>query len=318
MKSLAVLNDCGFNKMHIDYLKKRFPDSVFYSDTSSENSAIERVGQRNIVIMDQFMFQFSEQFLKQCTNIELIILNTTAYDNINLSLLNKYGIQLANLADYATEDVTEVALSMMLALNNHSQKAQEIVLKDDVYEIYPGHKILKSIKRYQLSKQIVGIIGLGKIGQSIAKKCTALGLKVLGYSRSIKTLPDVEQVPLKELCTKSDIIIISLSYKRIVMDQFIDKKLLSTMKKGSILISVAHPDLIDLDYLIHHHEKFRGIGFDYVVTPKIIELLRSRDENIIITPQLGSQSKQAMDKMTKTLMQTALEFAGMKYDPMLN
>lgn len=314
MKSLVVLNECGLTDIHKEYLRKRFPDSAFYCDTSSESEAIERIGLRNIVIMDQFMFQLTEKLLKNCPNIELIILNTTAYDNINLSLLNKYNIKLANLAEYATEDVAEVAISMMFSLNNFLQKAQEIVLKDDVFDIYPGHKILSEIKRQQLSKQTIGIIGLGKIGQSIAQKCVRLGLKVLGYSRNPKDLSEIKQASLKEVCRKSDIIFIALSYKKIVMDQFIDKNLLSSMKKGAILISISHPNLIDLNYLIKSHKKFKGIGIDYSITPQVLELLKIRQDNIIITPHLGAQSIQAYDRMVKTLMVTALEYAGMRYD----
>ena len=287
MKSLAVLNECMFSDKQREFLESKFSDAVFYTDTTSETLAIKRIGQRNIVIMDQFVFSFSEKLLKACKNLGLVIVNTTAYDAIDINLLNKYGVKLANLQEYATQDVAEVALSMIFALNNHTKTAQMIVTKDNVTDIWPGHPIIPFIKRRQLVKQIIGIVGLGKIGQRCAQMCHAFGMKVLGFNRSRKYISGVDIVPLERLFKEADVILITLSYQKQVMDKFISRNLLSLAKQDALLISTSHPNLIDMSYLIQNPNKFRGIGFDYLVTDSVRQLMKVRKDNIIITPHLG-------------------------------
>lgn len=308
MKSIAILNECGFSETQIQQLKDKFTDSVFFTDTSSEAQAINRIGHRNIVIMDQFMFSFSEDLLKKCTGVELIILNTTTYETINTELLKKYNIRLENLKAYATLDVAEIALSMILALNNRTQIAQKLVLEKKINDFYPNHPLLKSVLRKQLSRQTIGIIGLGKIGQLCAKLCKPLSSKVIGFNRTPRPNSPVPTTSLKTLCKISDIILITLAYKKGEMDHFIDTKLLSSIKDDAIIVSISHPNLIDINYLIEHPKKFSGIGFDYLVTEGIRGLLQTKRDNLIITPHLGSQSQEAIEKMTQGLIEIAMRY----------
>jgi len=309
MKSLAVLNECSFSAKQVAYLKNWFKDAVFYTDTSSEDQAIERIGSRSIIIMDQFMFTFKEKLLQSCKDLELIVLNTTAYDAIDTNLLKQYNVQLANLGEYSTRDVAETVLSMVMSLNNRTQLAQKIVIEDNVSDLYPGHRFIPSIKRHSLKNQTAGIIGLGKIGQTCAKLCLALDMKVFGYNRTEKRVEGVFLSPLKTLCEEADIIVIALSYQKGENENIINQELLKSMKKGAILVSIAHPNLIDMDSLIKISSKFGGVGFDYLVTEKVRELMKIRTDNIIITPHLGSQSIESVNKMTNSLIDVITKFA---------
>lgn len=319
-KSLVVLNECMFSDKQKACLKEKFTDTVFYTDTTSEDIAIERIGQRNIIIMDQFLFSFSEKLLKACKKLQIIIVNTTAYDAIDVNLLNKYGVKLANLRDYATEDVAEVALGMIFVLNNHTHIGQKVVngenigfsnytYKEKVSDIFPGHPILPFIKRKQLKNQTIGIIGLGNIGQRCVEMCNGLGMNVLGFNRSRKYVNGVAFVPLRRLFKESDIILITLAYKKMENDAIISSDLLSLAKQDALLVSVAHPNLIDISYLIDNPNKFRGIGFDYLVTDAVRDLIKIRKNNIIVTPHLGSQSVEAIENMTETIIEAAVSFA---------
>ena len=308
MKSLAVLNECSFSAVQIAYLKSWFKDAVFYTDTSSETQAIKRIGSRNIVIMDQFMFTFTEKLLEKCPSLELVVVNTTAYDNIDTDLLKKHNVKLANLGEYATQDVAETALAMTLSLNNRLQISQNLVTKKGVTDLYPGNEFIPSILRNSLVNQTVGIIGLGKIGTRCAKLFCSLGVRVIGYNRTGKSVDGVFLTPLDILCKEADIIIVCLAYTKGANDKIISKELISQMKEGMILISVSHPNLVDLDYLIKNYLKFGGIGFDYLVTDKVKRLAKLKDSNIIITPHLGSQSVQAINNMTDSLIKTVIRY----------
>lgn len=319
MKSLIVLNECGFSQDQIIFLKTHFDNVKIYNDTKSEKQAIERIGSRNIVIMDQFMWIFSERLLKHCKNLQLIIVNTTAYDRIPIHLLKKYNIKLSNLKSYASKDVAEVAIAMMLSLNCNLDIARKISHKrtlnietysqnDFVRDIWPGHPIIPFLIRTPLAKQTVGIVGLGNIGKKIASLCKNLGMKVVAFSRSNKTMAGIQLVSMKDLFKVSDIIIIALKYDPETMKNFISSDLLDLVKKNSILISIAPSELIDIDYLIKDPNKFRGLGFDYFVTDKLLDLIKVKKDNIIVTPHLGHQSYVAYSNLTNSIVQSATNF----------
>lgn len=320
MKSIVVLNECMFSNAQFEYIKKNFSDAAFYNDTSSEKSAINRIGSRNIVIMDQFVCPFTEKILKACAGIELIIVNTTAYDLLDINLLNKHGVKLVNMRSYATRDVAEVALSMVTALNNRLEIAQKIVKgekldfpgyksSEKVNDIWPGHPIVPFIERKQLKNQTIGIVGLGNIGQSCAEIFNGIGMNVLGFNRSRKSLKGIDMVSLRKLFEKSDIILITIAYKKNENDKIIDSGLLKLAKNGAIFVSMAHPNLIDLSYLCKNPNKFAGIGMDYLVTDAVRKLMTVRKENIIITPHLGSQSVDAVKNMTEAMIGAAAGFS---------
>ncbi len=318
-KSLVILNDCMFTASQISLLKKRFIDVAVYKDTSSEDVAIKRIENRNIVIMDQFMFTLSEKLLKACKKLELLIVNTTAYDKIDINLLNKYHVKLAHLRDYATHDVAEVGIGMVMALNNRIETARKIVkgqdigfkeytLRESINDICPGHPVIPYLIRKPLSHQTIGIIGLGNIGQRSAELAQGLGMKVLGFNRTRKYVPGVELVPLSKLLSQSDIIYISLSYDKHTMRHFLNANHLRLIKNNALLVSVSHPDLIDMEYVIKNDKRFGGIGLDYLVTEDVLRLLNVRKSNIIITPHLGSQSIEAYSNLTETIIEAAISY----------
>lgn len=320
MKTLTVLNECLLSDSQRNYLQHGFADVTFYETTSTVDLAIERIGHHNIVMMDQFVLPLSEKILKACLQLELIIVNTTAYDQINPNLLKKYNIKLAHLPEYATQAVAEDAIGMLLELNNRSQLAQLLVsgtitnlpgynYREPTSDIWPGHPISPFLLRHQLNSQTLGIIGFGKIGKRCRKLGEALGLRVIVYNRTSKSDPGVSFVSLRELVVQSDVILIMMAYEAGVNDRLISKELLDMAPDGSMLLSVAHPALIDQPHLCTLHEKFRGIGFDYLVTEEVRELMKLRKRNIIVTPHLGSQSVESVNNMTNSLIAAAESFA---------
>lgn len=323
MKSLTILNECGFSQEQIDLLKSKFSDFKNFNDTKSEFQAIKRIGNSNIIVMDQFLWTFDEKLLKSCKNLELIIINTTAFDRIPIDLLKKYKIEFRNLKVYASKDVAEIAISMLMYLNSNIDLGRMISndknLKISGYlqseitrDIWPGHPITDFVLRKPISQQKVGIVGLGNIGQEIALICKKLGTKIIAYNRTPRKINGIELVTLDRLFSESDSIFIALRYDPKTMKKFISKNLLEKAKNSANLISIAPSELIDIDFLIKNPNKFRGLGFDYFVTDKLIKLSKIRKYNTIITPHMGHQSKQAYSNLTNSIINEAISFSKLK------
>lgn len=324
MKSLAALTNMGFSPKQKEDLGRAFSEVSFYDDTTDEESAIQRAREAHVVIFDYLVLNLGKKFLESCRSLELIIIDATTTGNIPFDLLREHNVKLSNLADFATRDVAEIGVNMVMSLNNKIEMAQRIVegvpYEQDgyvhiqpVYDISPGHPVTPFVIRHQLKKQTVGIVGLGSIGLEAAGMFAGLGMRVIAYNRSKRSVRGIEMVPLRRLFQESDVIFISLKYDSgVAMNGLVAADLLELAKEDSILVSIAHPNLLDMDYLIKNHAKFRGIGIDFAVTADVRRLLDSRKHNIIVTPFLGSQSVEAYDNMTEALVETAIRFAGGK------
>lgn len=302
MKKLIVLNKCGFTNKEKAFLKSKFRTLRFFEDTDSEDMAIKRIGDAGAIIMDQFMFNFGEKLFINCPNLKMIVVNTTAFDRIPVNVLKKYGVEIKNIPAYATEDVSETALSMIFQLNQKTAIAQRLV-RQGVCDLYPEHPEIKNIVRERLSNKKAVVVGMGKIGSNILKSLNLLGMECTPFSHLKNS-----SLSLKNIIKDADIVIIAMAYHPGENDQVISADILSAMKNDAIIVSTSPSELIDIAWIIAHPDKFSGIGFDYFVTDKIKKLLEVRKQNIIITPHLGSQSIEAIDKMTSYLINIIVKF----------
>lgn len=321
MKTLAVLTSVGLTEEQVALLRGVFESARFWSDTRTEDVAIARACGAHVVMYDYMVLPLGDRFVAACPGLELLILDTTTTGGLDTARLRDRGVKLAPLLDFATRDVAEVGVNMVMSLNSKMAFAQQIVQPEPfkygayehthaVFDICPGHPVLPLIVRRQLKTLTVGIIGLGSIGLEAAAMFHALGLRVIAYNRSKKSVSGIEMVPLRRLFREADVLFVSLKYDYTdAMRAFVSADLLRGAKDGALLVSVAHPDLFDMEYLIDNHAKFSGIGLDFAVTPDVQRLLAVRKHDIIVTPFLGSQSVQAYSNMTDALVDTAVRYA---------
>lgn len=291
---LVMLNECGFSEGQKAIINAINNSVRWFVDTFSEDQAISRIGDADTIIMDQFMFTFGEKLLKACPNLKKVIVNTTAFDKIPVNLLKKYDVELKNLPAYATEDVVETALSMIFQLNQRTSHAQYFVTTGE-RDIVPNSYQAELVMRRRLTSQEVTILGMGSIGSGIFRDLNKLGVNTYPFSRK-------SPLSLKDAVVKADIVVMAMSYQPGVNDKILSGEILSAMKDDAIIVSIAPSELIDIDWLIAHPEKFSGIGFDYLVTDKVRDYLSVRKGGIIITPHLGSQSREALYNMTEGLI----------------
>ena len=101
-----------------------------------------------------------------------IVLYATGYDHLDLELLDRYGVVLTTLPDYATVAVAEHGLAMLLAL------ATRLHLANDRSQRHrtPGNLA----PGVELAGRTVGVVGVGRIGRRLAGLCAGLGMDVLG------------------------------------------------------------------------------------------------------------------------------------------
>jgi D-3-phosphoglycerate dehydrogenase len=176
--------------------------------------------------------------LERC---QVLVRYGVGYDNFDVAAATAAGIWACNVPDYSLDEVSDHALTLLLAL------ARKIVPLNAA--VHAGRWDVGAVKPvYRLQEQTLGIIGYGRIGSNLGRKAAAIGLRVLACDPYLD--PDLirergaEPVDLEALLRQSDFVSIHAPLS-IETRHLIDAESLSLMKSGAYLINTARGPLVD-------------------------------------------------------------------------
>jgi len=214
-------------------------------------------------------------------------------DNIDLETAKQRGITVLSTPEALAEAVAELTIGLIISL------ARSIPLADRTLK--EGKWIKKKLMGWQLEDKTLGTIGLGKIGERVAKIAKALGMKIL-ITEIIPLSPELlkeletEVVPLKELLQRSDVITLhvpltSQTYHMIGAKEF------QLMKKEAFLVNTSRGAVVDEKALLTALKsgKIGGAALDVyeVEPPRDLELIKL--PNVVCTAHIGAQTKEAQN-----------------------
>jgi phosphoglycerate dehydrogenase-like enzyme len=232
------------------------------------------------------LIRISDELIKKASNLKWIQALTTGVDYIISLPSLKKDVIITSTRGIHGPQVSEMAFLLMLALNrNFSQ----VVRNQDrgVWERWPGKL---------LWKKKVGILGVGVIGEEVARKCKAFGMEVFGIDIIRRELDCIDAFYGPEEIGK---VAGDLDYFVIVAprtpqtEKMIGAKVLSSMKPTSFLINLGRGEIVDEDALIQalDSQKIAGAALDTFCTeplPKDHPFWRMK--NVIVSPHVGGMS----------------------------
>jgi len=281
---------------------------VFY-DFTKPSDVLERVKDADIVITNKAIV---DKNTMQNSDIKLICITATGMNNIDLEYAKEKNIPVKNVAGYSTSSVAQLAISYIL------QFVQKINFYDNYVKSGQWEKsdIFTNNDKpfYELNGKTVGIIGLGNIGQEVAKIATAFGCEVVYYSTSGKNTNDTyKNVSLEELLQKSDIISIHCALNE-QTNNLLNKTNLNNLKNGAILLNLGRGGLVNEQDITDTLNNGKDIYFATdVTTVEPIEvssplLTIENKDRVIITPHIAWASVEArtrlMDLVYKNITDT--------------
>ena len=220
--------------------------TVVLYDLTEQARIISRIGDAEVVLVNKC--PISRETIEACPNLKLICVSATGYNTIDLEAAREHGILVCNVPTYATESVTQHVFAMLLAISNHvSEYVQSVKAggwqksPDFTYNAFPI---------FELAGMTMGIVGTGRIGQSVAKVAKAFGMQVLCYSKHPN--PELEDsqlryVSFEELLRESDIISLHCPLTEETEDM-ICRHTIAQMKRGVIIVNTARGKIInDMD-----------------------------------------------------------------------
>ncbi|MCM1143883.1 MAG: D-2-hydroxyacid dehydrogenase [Blautia sp.] len=288
---------------------EKFGEVTYYPNTVADNTA-ERVKDADIVIANKA--PLNEGTLKEASNLRLICLFATGFDNVDLEYCKKRGIKVANVVNYCTLAVAQHTLLLAMMLS------EKIAYYDDYVKsgVYSSQDRFSNFDRafHDLEGKTWGIVGMGNIGHRVAGLAAAFGCKVIFYSASGKsTCMEYERVDFDTLLTASDILSLHCPLSDRTRN-LMQKDAFDKMKETAILINVARGPVVNTQDLYEAltEGKIAAAGLD-VLEKEPMEfsnpLAQIKDSTkLIITPHMSWASVESRKRLAKEVMQNIEAF----------
>lgn len=236
---IVITDGYTLNPGDLDWSEIQALGNVHYHDRTALEDIADRCRHAEIIVTNKT--PVNAQTLQRTTKLKLIAVTATGYNIIDIAAAQAKGIAVCNVPAYGTDSVAQHAIALMLELTNHVGENSRSVrqgewstAEDWCYSVSP---------LIELSGKVFGIVGFGRIGQRTAAIAQALGMNVIFYSPSKKSVPS-KQVSLETLFRESDFISLHCP---LTPDNvgFVNKALLSLMRPTAFLINTSRGQLIN-------------------------------------------------------------------------
>lgn len=240
---------------------------------------------------------YTEKVIKKGVNGRLKYISKygVGLDRIDLEAAKKYKIPVTNCPGVNQNSVAEHVLALLFTFEKNVHLQYNSTAKGS-WKRWVG---------YEISGRTIGIIGLGAIGKELAKKCNALGLKVMAHDvfkdeAFLRANDYIDFVAnIEELYDKSEIISLHIPHLP-ETDKLINKEVIfHKLTQNPIIINTSRGKLVDVDAIIKglEEKKIRGYLTDVLANEPMIENEPLKGvENVIITPHVGSRTHQSVQR----------------------
>ncbi|MFD0911634.1 2-hydroxyacid dehydrogenase [Ruegeria arenilitoris] len=218
------------------------------------------------------------------------------FNHIDVAAAQAAGVRVTNTPGAVTDATADIAMTLLLATARRAGEGERLVRSGN----WQGWHPTQMLGQHVTGKR-VGIIGMGRIGQAIARRCHfGFGMQVSYQSRTPKDLDfPAEFVPdLATLAAVVDFLVVAVPGG---VDTFhlIDASVLSAMRPSAILVNIARGEVVDEAALIHALKtgQIAGAGLDvYEFEPAVPQALREM-ENVTLLPHLGTATEEVRTDM---------------------
>ena len=240
---------------------------------------------------------------KKAGRLKLVIRGGVGVDNIDVAYAEENGIKVRNTPKASSASVAELALGHMLAL------ARYIAISNVTMRNGEWNK--KKYEGIELNGKTLGLIGMGRISQEIAKRAVALGMKVI-YNDifEIKGLPE-EYVSMSrdEVLKNADFVSLHIPASK-DGKPVIGAAELALMKPSAFIINTARGGLVDEDALVEalNNDKLAGAALDVFKEEPLKKEALMNHPKISLTPHIGGSTKEAQMRIGGEIVDIITEF----------
>ena len=290
-------------------------------DTKIDQSELIKFINRNHIeiILVRSATIINSEILNNCKSIKLIGRAGVGLDNIDLISAKKNNVRVFNTPNASSISVAELVISHLLSANRNLHITNRTMPLN-------GETKFKEIKSHsseckEVMFKTLGIIGLGRIGQEVAKRAFSLGMNVIAFDKKIEKIKihldhiknqniffDLKTSSLNDVLKGSDFI--TLHIPKINDKPFIGRDEFDTMKKGVGIINTSRGGLIDeselIKFLNNKKVSFAALDvYENEPTPNIQLLMHDK---ISLSPHIGGSTVEAQERIGDEIVKEIKSF----------
>ena len=252
--------------------------------------------------------KLDKEILEHCDNLKIISRHGVGYDNVDLNFLNENKIALCITSTSNAVSVAEHVLSFFIYLTKNLSLSDSLV-KEGNFE-----KRSQLPNFFELYKKKVLIIGFGRIGKEVAKRCLGFDMEVYVYDPFLDN-----EIIIRNQCIPieknqglaiADFITIHLPLNGDTKN-FISQTELNLMKKNSILVNTSRGGIVNENdlYIALESKKIQGAGLDvFVSEPPESNHPFFKLDNILLTPHNAALTLECRERMSLEASQNIVFF----------
>ncbi len=257
-------------------------------DRTAPHQVLERLGEAEIILTNKA--PVSAETLGRLPRLRFISVMATGYNIVDIAAAGERGVPVSNIPEYGTDSVAQFAFALLLELCHHVG-SHGMAVKAGDWSASPDWSFWKT-PLILLAGKKMGIVGFGRIGRRVGELAHAFGMEVLAFDVQKGEAPAYSPFHWRsqqDLFTEADVV--SLHCPQTPDNTgFVNRDMISLMKKGSFFINTARGGLVNEDDLAEalNTERIAGAAIDVVS----IEPIKSDNpfltaRNCLITPHIA-------------------------------
>lgn len=238
------------------------------------------------VIVVRSATKVTRKVIEAADKLKLIIRAGIGLDNIDVEAAREKGIEVANTPAATSISVAELTFGLMISAVRKLGRAN-MSMKEHKWE-------KKALSGTELYEKTLGIIGFGRIGQEVAKRAIAFGMKVIACDIiDIKTNLPVQIVSFDELLQRADIITLHVPLTK-ETKYLIGKPEFEKMKKGIIIINAARGGVVDEAALLEalNSGQVKAAALDVFEKEPPVDFSLIDHPEVLATPHIGAAAEE--------------------------
>ncbi len=239
-------------------------------------------------------------FLAVCSNLKVVSNMAVGYNNIDVNEATRRGILVCNTPGVLTETTADLAFGLLLAVARRLGEGERLVRSHNWHGWGP-----LQLLGGEVNGKTIGIIGMGRIGQAMARRSKGFGMRVLYNSRTrlspeLETELAAQSASLEELLAQSDFVSLHAPYSQ-ETHHLINAEKLGQMKATAYLINTARGPLVEEAALVTalREGQIAGAGLDVYEREPQLDPGLFKLENAVLAPHLGSATTETRNEMSR-------------------
>lgn len=241
-----------------------------------------------------------DAFLDAAPSIRVVANVAVGYNNIDVDACRRRGVTVTNTPGVLTDATADLAIALVLMATRRLGEGERLVRSGEPWQWGMFMMLGRSIDGRRL-----GLVGMGAIGQAVARRASAFGMEVVYHNRSrvdaaLERSLGVSYLPLEELLASSDVVSLHCPYTS-ETHHLIDAAALERMADDAVLVNTARGPVVDEAALVTalRSGTIAAAGLDVyedepAVHPGLLEL-----DNVVLLPHLGSATVETRDAMAE-------------------